>query len=722
MTAKRQAPSAPVVIESFVKALVVSSKAVSLYPPSSSIPRDTARVAADLLSEALQQGSELRLAIGKEGLRYGGTLLFPEQLTYVTFARELYNRKLAEVRFHAGANDNDLVSFLNVLKYAPEEVEAAGGYESRLWDLGVSAITVTEAHVSLVEAADVDEDEIGRIATMSRVDIDDVLAAAYGGRSREQLTLARFMAGPPEAARYLTETHMAAVAGEDTDVGTRFAELAAVAHSVGGVEGSELAHSLGEALEQLDPSLRRDLLMNTVLVEARTSEPLAAVVRQMSVDSICQMIVDGIEEGNESREGLARAIRNLALISMADREEVVASAGAAMVGAGFSESEISEVMAAAAPSRIDIAGAAATTGKAEQPADAIFRLMDLAPAGNRVDAGEHADLEPLQDEARRGITDGDVIMALVTLVGLDSREAQFASTMTMLEDSLDLLIDRGELDIAADSADALAAAAENPALSSEQQLRVRGAISRFSKPADIRAVAHALRLYKPGSLEHQSARRLLDALGASAIGPLIEQLAEEPDMAVRKSMVDLLSEMALDYIPELGAYVSDPRWYVARNVVAVLGSTRSSAVLHYLSRSVRHPEPRVRREAIRALASIHDRLAHELLLAALEDDDAQNVRLAARYLGATGMKGAVAPLEQVARGDGRGNREAGPRVEAIEALGRLGAQEAVPTLQSIAGKRTFIGATRARELRAAAESALVAIRSRGEVGADGSGR
>jgi HEAT repeat protein len=302
-------------------------------------------------------------------------------------------------------------------------------------------------------------------------------------------------------------------------------------------------------------------------------------------------------------------------------------------------------------------------------------------------------------------------MAMVTLAGLDSRDVQFASTMSVLEDSLELLIERGELDIAADVADALFAASNNPELSHEQKRRTEQALGRFTRPADMRTIAHALRLYEPDSVEYKAARRLIDRMGSLAIEPLLEQLADEPDMGARKMLVDLLAGMATDYIPEMGSHVGDHRWYVVRNVLSILGATHSSAVLPYVERTVRHSDSRVRREAIRALAGIPDRLSSEMMIAALNDEDAGNVQLAARYLGTSGRVAAVPALEQVARGEGRGSREMGPRVEAVEALGKLGAVSSLPTLQAVAGKRTFMRATRGKELRVAAESAIERIQA-----------
>lgn len=713
MAAKREAPKAPPVIERFVKALVVTGKAVALYPPSSTIPRDTAAEAADIVREALRERSEVRLVVTKGGLYFEDLPLFADQPAYAAFAFDLYNRRLADVRFHVGIEPSDLVAFLTVLKSSPEEIEASGGFESRLWDAGVATITVSEARVSLVDAQ-LGDGATAAAETHTRQDIDEILAAAFGGRSRDQLTIARIVSDSGTVKRYLEETYSGD--GEAPDllaVATRFAELAQVGVELGGEARYDALHSLAEALADLDPELRRELLVERILPEARTSESLAEVVRLMDVDAMCRMFVEGLTADDASREGLARAIRNLALISMADREDVLNAAGAAMRAQGFGEGLVGEVLETAAPSRLTVRERAASATAQENPVDAVFRLMDLAPTPSARGVEDDEGVLALREEARRGITDGDVIGALVSLVSLDTRESQFASTMAMLEDSLELLIERGDIDVAADAATALKEAAENPELGPAQRARVTKAIHRFANPSDIRQVARALRLYATDSPEHLAARRLLETLGSLAIDPLLEQLADEPDMAARKALVDLLSEMASQFVLELGGKVTDPRWYFVRNVVSILGSTRSSAVLPFVERTLRHPDARVRRETIRALSSIHDRLAAEMLIAALGDDDAQNVQLAARYLGLSGVRGATGALEQVARGEGRGNRDTGPRVEAIEALGRMGAAEALPTLESLAGRRAIIGASRVRELRAAAESAIAQIREQG---------
>ncbi|MBE0417733.1 MAG: hypothetical protein IBX63_08200, partial [Coriobacteriia bacterium] len=78
---------------------------------------------------------------------------------------------------------------------------------------------------------------------------------------------------------------------------------------------------------------------------------------------------------------------------------------------------------------------------------------------------------------------------------------------------------------------------------------------------------------------------------------------------------------------------------------------------------------------------------------------------------------AVPALLAVARGEGIGNREHGPRAEAIEALGLVGSPEALPGLEALAGRRRLIGGQRSKDLAAVAAAAITAIEAaRGEVG------
>ncbi len=717
--AKTSGERAPAAIEGLVKQLLVTFKAVKLYPPTSTIPRENAADVVVSLRQQLRERSAVRLTVAKDGIFFESLPVLPGQPAFSAFARDLYARKLSDVRFHSGVTEEEVTAFLSVLLEAPGDIDAAGGFESRLWERQVDGITVT-----LVSTKIVDTDIPEAVDDLPVVDepwppddarIDRLLDDRFGIKPREQRLLVRFMASPKLVNRYLTELAFARVAsGAVGALAERIANLARIAN--GELEDRHsLFRSLAEAVMGLDPETRHQLLVDRLLAEARIDDAVAEIIRQLDLDEVCRALADGLGPDPVSRDGISRALRNLALISMAAREDVAEAAHDALTAAGASGPEADEIIENAMPTHLLVSRAAEV--REEESIDTILKLIDLAPTRDMVSDEGDPELKVLRDEAAAHVSDGEVIASLVTLVTLERRPDVFASLLASVEDNLSMLIEWGDFDIAVDAATALSALALEDDLESSQRMRVSEVLRNLAGPQQIRMIARAMRVFSAESPEHATCRRLLTVLGGTTIDSLLEVLADEPDMAARKALVDLVTDLAPGHVQRLGDRVSDPRWYFVRNVISILGSTRGSDTIPYLGRTLRHPDARVRRETIRALSNIKDRLAEQMLASALADDDGQNVQLAARYLGIVGAKGAAAALIAVARGDGRGNRDVAARTEAIEALGRMGATEAIPVLNDLAGRRSIIRSGRAKEIRAAAEAALAMLATAGNGGA-----
>ena len=253
--AKDDHPKAPPLIERFVRQLVVVNKAVSIYPPSSEIPGNAASACVEVFKEVLNEVPEVRFSVTRSSLIYEGATIFPGNKAFSDFSHDLYLRKLAEMRFHAGLEAKDLIAFLTVLKYSPEEVEASGGYEARLWDQGVSAITVRVTRVTLVEIQVDSEAAEGPASAPSEMAvIDDALSAAMSGRDYDEVVLTRLIGEPKAVSDYLQQVYEANLnRAALVAVGERFSALGSVASVVGRGNEHELYRALAEALSRLEP-------------------------------------------------------------------------------------------------------------------------------------------------------------------------------------------------------------------------------------------------------------------------------------------------------------------------------------------------------------------------------------------------------------------------------------------------------------------------------------
>jgi HEAT repeat protein len=708
-------PRAPAIVERFVKQLNIAYKAVRLYPGSSEIPKEGASAAVALLRSILEREPVVRFVVTRDGLLYDGTHSLPGSAGLAGLATDLYARNLAEVRFHSGCSETDIVRFLRVLGTPAETIIAGGGFAAALWDVDVTAITVSETATRIVEDAGEEqpgpdgEPEEEWPPTPER--LEEIVTGAEAGQRSEARLLVRVFGERATLRSYLDRpSGTGRAAASEAILAKRVVTLAHAVRFELPEEREALLRHLAEAVLAMDPQVRQRLIAKRLLSGARNDEAIAEMLRAFSIEEIMECLLHEISESDESRAGLSRAIRYLSLIGVsAPGEGVLERAATALRERGTSDSFIASVMSGAAPNRLDLAGHVRSS--ATDPVDSVLKLIDLTPDRG----GPHmydASVAPLREEATRGLTDGDVVAALVSIATLETRPEPARRLSMLVEDRIVYLLDLHEFEVAADAAATLTMAEQNETLPLVQRRRMRDLLQILSQPESMRKVTSAMRVYRHDSREYAACKRLLGVLGSYTVSSLLEVLAEEQTMAGRKAIVELLSGMAERFVPELGARVDDPRWFFVRNVVAILGTTHDPKTLQYFERTLRHPDERVRRETIRAVAGVRDALATQMLVAALSDDSAQNVGVAARYLGGIGGRGVVPALEQVARGEGRGNRETGARIEAIEALGRAGEASSARTLREIAQQRGLI-AGRTRDVRAAAEAAIGALRARG---------
>lgn len=139
--------------------------------------------------------------------------------------------------------------------------------------------------------------------------------------------------------------------------------------------------------------------------------------------------------------------------------------------------------------------------------------------------------------------------------------------------------------------------------------------------------------------EHQPLLQALAAAPEETIPLLLELLADEERMPIRRRIVSLLTVLARTRIPLLAEHLSDPRWYVARNVVTALAEIGDPALVPYMKAALRHPDLRVRKEALAALGSLRTPDAIAILEEAVRHPDPQTRAAATHWLHVTESPG-----------------------------------------------------------------------------------
>jgi HEAT repeat protein len=128
-------------------------------------------------------------------------------------------------------------------------------------------------------------------------------------------------------------------------------------------------------------------------------------------------------------------------------------------------------------------------------------------------------------------------------------------------------------------------------------------------------------------LDSQETEQFLDfiafarTLGDTAVDWLNLVLAESQNRRNRRLLAQAIADMVRANPERLAPWLSDPRWFVVRNVVHILGWIGGDAVIGLLETAQRNSDPRVRQEVVNALASVDPRLARPILVRMLEGSD-----------------------------------------------------------------------------------------------------
>jgi hypothetical protein len=141
-------------------------------------------------------------------------------------------------------------------------------------------------------------------------------------------------------------------------------------------------------------------------------------------------------------------------------------------------------------------------------------------------------------------------------------------------------------------------------------------------------------------------------------------------------------------VPAILPRLSDERWYVVRNLLALLDDQPELPTAFSPAAFRGHTDPRVRRQALK-LELQHPAEREQALLVALSDRDQQTLNLALMAAQTDCPPSAVPLLLQRARDE---SLPAEYRVLAIKALGRSRAPEALLVLVDLTdGGRTLLG-------------------------------
>jgi HEAT repeat protein len=185
---------------------------------------------------------------------------------------------------------------------------------------------------------------------------------------------------------------------------------------------------------------------------------------------------------------------------------------------------------------------------------------------------------------------------------------------------------------------------------------------------------------------------LLRGLALHVTDHLIELLGSEENRGRRRGLIAMVVEVSRDDPARVVAHLDDPRWYLIRNLAIVLSRCRHPDAIHHVLPLANHLEPRVRREALRAIYALAHHTHLGPFIDGLADPDESVRTVAATILRNCDNEGLVPALEELLSSDGDTNM----KLDAIALLGMQPTADAHAALERHAqGRSGGRGVTRA---------------------------
>jgi len=203
----------------------------------------------------------------------------------------------------------------------------------------------------------------------------------------------------------------------------------------------------------------------------------------------------------------------------------------------------------------------------------------------------------------------------------------------------------------------------------------------FAQPESVATNALVRRLDEAPIEETNEFAAFARGLGASAIEWLMGIVAIANQQRTRRVLLRTLIEMCAGNPERLAPWLGDPRWFVVRNAVHVIGAAEGRVPVGMFAPLVTHPDTRVRREVITALTHAEPDDAQPLLLQFVCDPDASVRARALHRLGSRRDARVSKALLRIVNEPGFRKRPEEDIRPVLSALGGCSLDDALPALE-----------------------------------------
>ncbi|MEM7048179.1 MAG: HEAT repeat domain-containing protein [Acidobacteriota bacterium] len=637
-------------LREFVSELAIAWRKLLFYPEGHPAREGALEKCSAIIQGLVAPVAEIKLGVAKEALISDEEHI--DGVGVALVANALYLRNVAVITFSEGIATGDLLTLLEQLQEDVPEDSGAEELAQQLSDRGVTTIAFDSVdYSSLMVTGELDAPVDRRRSLWDRI-LEQYLGSAVGEAGEG--TLAQVM-----------------------ELINRFLPP-------GLSEGGEIPPEVQQLAERLADALDGHLRESSEgSVVKQVTELLGALPKVLRIPVLEQAIarLAGSDGNDDGLTALFHASNAADLISSIRRlrDSKFAFSGTVV--------QLIEGLVSTAPASLE--------GDSEADPDALRQLMqqDLE-AQNEVDEKDFAIRLP---NARvRFRTPAEFDQCLDSLAPLPVLQSLLTTLLTLLRDPY--LQEEGAVPILVRLESLFARLVSSsraaPAAALAQQIQHLAA-TPGERPGVAKAAAESLRrligpqtvqgLMEAMDLERErgerSAKHLVDVLGPTLLEQMLAVLDETNDRHDRRNLFDLLTSFPAQIVPLAVQRLQDPRWFVVRNMIALLAAVDDRSTIGWIRHCLGHGDSRVRLEAVKSLVRLDHELPEELIARSLADEDERIPLRMAHGVGNFRVMTAVAPLLALLDPRDPMGRNRPLRIQALKSLGQIGDPAVLPRLE-----------------------------------------
>lgn len=678
--------------------LDLAQRIINIYPFSHPTVVKVVERINENFQKLLATKGEITLGVFQDRLLLDGELLELEEEGEIhkKFAMELHKRGVATLTFSKGLGVRNIQKFLEIITTDPETILKEGGIARVFLENKLNFIRVNEVDYTGILSGQEESPGLKGAREDKTAIANYLVGKAFTTEEEAAGALFELMDDPNKMAGLIFNISkgkgdLAAVKAID-----KIADLAK-----GGKE-EKMKKKLARVISSLDPDLRLKLFkMERPAAAPGEKDQLGKIIPHLSEKEIVDILTHALS-ADEDKASLARVLNRL--VPGRDRRKATLSLfrGELMkkgVIKGGQEADWKELEGSLLPEEED-----RYLGEADKK-----RLISLEKetASKKDEYTEEERrkvtslFEPIEEES---LAREETLM-LLDMLGLKEEREDCLEIIGQIGQRIKEYVHSSKYDLLCKVLKGLnrIISSKDKGFPFRQELSSK-AIDDLSGEITEDLILALYESAEEGEGEKEKYEEILGLffyLSENITSPLMEQLAEEGNRERRFVLISALTSLKKIALEELIKWLDDPRWYVARNVIHILGKRKEKGIIKSLLKPLRNKEARVRLETVRTLGELGEIEALDLLVLGLRDKDKNIRQLSLRYLAAIGGERSISTLLRILK--------VGPydlKVEAIKALGGMGSDRAVAGLILILKSHSLWGIRKSNRLRICAASAL----------------